>query len=146
MNERYPILLKENIRIITVPTSRKEAIDMVGALLVTTGYVTERYVQGMHDRDESLSVYLGNMLAIPHGEYEVKDEILRSGIAINIYPNGIDWGGEDVRVVLGLAGKGDEHMEILSNIAELFGDEDDVIKIVNETNIDVLYDIFTKGF
>lgn len=146
MNERYPILLKENIRIITVPTSRKEAIDRVGALLVTTGYVTDRYVQGMHDRDESLSVYLGNMLAIPHGEYEVKDEILRSGIAINIYPNGIDWGGEDVRVVLGLAGKGDEHMEILSNIAELFGDEDDVIKIVKETNIDVLFDIFTKGF
>ena len=145
MTENYPILLRENISIEKGRPTREEAIIHIGNRMVATHYVTTRYVQGMLDRDRNLSVYLGNMLAIPHGEYEVKDEILHSGVAIAIYPEGIDWGGEEVKVVLGLAGKGKEHMELLSHIAGLFSEESTVKEIVEEKNVETLYDLFTRS-
>ena len=115
-----PILLKENIYIEHQELTHQQAIDKVGKILKDSGYVTQKYIDGMHRRDQELSVYLGNMLAIPHGVFEVKDEIIASGMCVLVVPNGIDWHGEVVKVVIGLAGKGEEHMKILSNISISF--------------------------
>jgi PTS system mannitol-specific IIA component len=69
---------------------------------------------------------MGNELAIPHGTNETKDAILDSALSFVRYDGGIDWGGDPVTFVVGIAGKGDEHLEILSQIAILFSDDDEV--------------------
>src|SRR5690554_3653349 len=124
------ILLKENIVISFQPYTVKSAIDKVGELLVKSDYVEQAYVDAMHVRNQSLSVFLGNYLAVPHGEFDAKKYIKHSGISVLLLPDGLDWQGNKVYFVIGLAGKEQEHMEILSNIAEVFQEEDQVINLV----------------
>lgn len=139
------ILLKENITLNCETTDVESAIRFVGKQLVDSDYVNPKYIEGMIKRDAALSVYVGNHLAIPHGEYEYKKEIKTSGIVIAIYPNGIDWHGENVKVVLGLAGINNEHMEILASVATLFSDIDSVEKFISLPNEDAVYDFIMQG-
>ncbi|WP_300956359.1 PTS sugar transporter subunit IIA [uncultured Dubosiella sp.] len=133
--EKKPQILKlENIRIGQHVKTSDEAICSIGQLLVEAGYVEAPYIQGMLNRDHNLSVYIGNDIAIPHGEYEVKDYVKKTGLAVDIYPEGITWGeGNTVRIVIGIAATTDEHVTILQNIAEKLGDMDMVEKVVNGT-------------
>ena len=93
------------------------AIDEAGKLLVDAGAVDAGYVTSMHDREKSVSTYMGNFLAIPHGTNEAKGLIKSSAISVVRYPNGIDWNGNPVKFVIGIAGANDEHLELLSKIA-----------------------------
>jgi mannitol/fructose-specific phosphotransferase system IIA component len=76
-----------------------------------------------------VSTYMGNMLAIPHGTNEAKDGILYSALAVIRYDEPLDWDGNPVRFVVGIAGKGDDHLGILSGIAIAFSDEATVDKL-----------------
>ena len=109
------------------------------------GYIEEPYIQGMLNRDHDLTTYIGNDLAIPHGEYDVKDYVKKTGIAVMIYPQGIDWNGNKTRIVIGIAAKGNDHMEILTNIALKLSDMETVEKIVNACDIDFIYEVLTQG-
>ena len=100
----------------------KEAADILEA----AGAVTPAYFDAMQQREMTVSTYMGNELAIPHGTNETKDAILASALSVVRYDGGVDWGGEPVTFVIGIAGKGDEHLEILSQIALVFSDEDEV--------------------
>ena len=110
-------------------TTRDDAIREVGKLLVDAGSVTQAYADAMFDREASVSTYMGNFLAIPHGTNEAKDGILSSALAIIRYDEPIDWKGSPVRFVVGIAGKGDDHLGILSGIAIAFSDEATVEKL-----------------
>lgn len=99
------------------------AIDQAGQLLVQAGAVRPEYVQFMHDREALMSTYMGNYLAIPHGTNEGKDTILASALSFVRYNEPIDWAGNEVRFVVGIAGKDGGHMEVLSKIALVFSDE-----------------------
>jgi mannitol/fructose-specific phosphotransferase system IIA component len=139
-----PILMKENVIIENQTMSVKEAIDKVGAMMVKSGYVKEGYIAGMHRRDEDLSVFLGNMLAIPHGMHDVKDEIIASGMAVLIVPDGIDWHGNTAKVIVGLAGKDGEHMSILANLATVFAELETAEKLVEAKDADLVYQALTQ--
>ncbi|MGX8835345.1 PTS sugar transporter subunit IIA [Amedibacillus sp. YH-ame6] len=142
--EKNKILEKENILLNCKAENSDEAIVAMGNVLVKTGYVSEGYIQGMLNRDHDLTVYIGNDIAIPHGEYEVKDCVKKTGIAVMIYPEGIKWAEGTVRVVIGIAANNDEHMEILSNIADKLGDMEEVEKVV-AGDVNTIYDILTRG-
>lgn len=139
-----PILMKENIIIEKQPMTSKEAIDKVGSMMVKSGYVKKGYIDGMHRRDEDLSVFLGNLLAIPHGVHDVKDEIIASGMAVLIVPDGIDWHGNIAKVIVGLAGKDGEHMTILANLATIFEELETAEKLVESRDIDFIYQTMTQ--
>jgi len=111
-------------------TTPAEAIDEVGRMLVATGAVTSDYIAFMHAREATVSTYMGNFLAIPHGTNEGKDTILKSALSFVRYDNPIDWGGNEVRFVVGIAGKDGGHMEVLSSIAIVFSEDDDVAKLL----------------
>jgi PTS system mannitol-specific IIA component len=116
-----------------------EAIDEAGRILVATGAVTAEYPHYMHDREILVSTYMGNFLAIPHGTNEGKDTVLGSALSFVRYDDPIDWGGNPVRFVVGIAGKDGGHMEVLSSIALIFSDEEQVDRLlVAETPEDVL--------
>src|SRR5262249_26047538 len=80
------------------------------------------YVQSMHEREKSVSTFMGNSLAIPHGTNDAKASILASGLSFVRYPQGIDWNGKEAEFVVGVAGAGDEHLALLGTIAQVFLD------------------------
>jgi PTS system mannitol-specific IIA component len=111
-------------------TTPAEAIEEVGRMLVATGAVTSDYIGFMHAREATVSTYMGNFLAIPHGTNEGKDTILASALSFVRYDNPIDWDGNEVRFVVGIAGKDGGHMEVLSSIAIVFSEDDEVAKLL----------------
>jgi PTS system mannitol-specific IIA component len=120
-------------------TTSVEAIDEAGRILVSTGAVTAEYPRFMHDREVLVSTYMGNFLAIPHGTNEGKDTVLASALSFVRYDDPIDWGGNPVRFVVGIAGKDGGHMDVLSSIALIFSDEEQVDRLlVAETPEEVL--------
>lgn len=114
-------------------TTKDDAIAEAGRILVDAGAVTEDYLAFMLEREALTSTYMGNLLAIPHGTNEGKDTILASALSFVRYPKPIDWDGNDVRFVVGIAGKENGHLEILSRIAIIFSDEDEVQKLLDAT-------------
>lgn len=124
------VLDLDRIRLSGSARTRDDAIREVGALLVDSGSVTQAYADAMFDREEAVSTYMGNFLAIPHGTNEAKDGILHSALAVIRYDEPLDWNGNPVRFVVGIAGKGDEHLGILSGVAIAFSDEATVEKLL----------------
>ena len=125
----HDVLRSESVRIHPGSATREEAMKEAADLLQATGAVTADYFAAMKQREETVSTHMGNELAIPHGTNETKQAILESGLSVVRYDGGVDWGGEPVTFVIGIAGKGDEHLEILSQIAILFSEEDDVARL-----------------
>ncbi|WP_280218836.1 PTS mannitol transporter subunit IICBA [Nocardia neocaledoniensis] len=105
------------------------AIDEVGALLVAAGAVGPDYVAAMHERERTVSTFMGNGLAIPHGTLAAKDGIRHSAIALARYPEAIQWQGHPVEFVLGIAAAGDDHLALLSRIAAVFADAEQVERL-----------------
>jgi PTS system mannitol-specific IIC component len=134
-----PILPAQSVVLQGRAATMQEAIDEAGQLLVTAGAVDSSYVPAMHDREASVPTYMGNYLAIPHGTNEAKGLVHESGLSFVRYPTGIDWNGKEVRVVIGIAGKGKDHLSLLSRIAKVFSDKTAVAQILEaRTTEDVL--------
>ncbi|HEY2880434.1 PTS mannitol transporter subunit IICBA [Nocardioides sp.] len=106
--------------------SRDDAIDEAGRLLVAAGAVDEGYVTSMHDRETSVSTFMGNGLAIPHGTNEAKSSIHRTALSFVRYDEPVDWNGKPAEFVVGVAGAGDDHLALLSRIAGIFTDTEQV--------------------
>ena len=119
--------------------TRDEAIREAGELLVSAGAVTPAYVDAMAEREQTVSTYMGNYLAIPHGTNESKAAITRSAMSLVRYAEPIDWGGHEVRIVVGIAGLENEHLGILSKIAVLFSDMEQAQAMADATSVDELY-------
>ncbi|TFD80958.1 PTS sugar transporter subunit IIA [Cryobacterium fucosi] len=134
------ILERGNVVAAGTATTKQEAIREAGTLLVAAGAVTSAYVDSMFDREASVSTYMGNFLAIPHGTNEAKESIIRSSLSLVRYPDPIDWDGQPVRFAVGIAGLNNEHLGILSKIAVVFSDEDEVQKLIDAATAE---DIFT---
>lgn len=135
------VLDTSRIRLGGTATDRDAAIREVGELLVASGAITPAYVDAMFDREQTVSTYMGNLLAIPHGTNEAKDAILRSALAVIRYDSVIDWGGNEVRFVVGIAGKGDEHLPILSAIALVFSDTEQVDRLLAASTPDEVLEL-----
>jgi len=133
---RDSVLDRESVVLKGAATTREAAIEEAGALLVAAGAATGAYVAAMHDRESSVSTYMGEGLAIPHGTNEAKGEVTRTAVSFVRYSDGIDWGGEQVHFVIGIAATGDEHLALLQQVAGAFLDADSVARLENATTVD----------
>jgi len=122
-------------------TTRDEAIREAGNLLLKADAVTPAYVDAMVERERSITTYMGSYLAIPHGTNESKETIKHSAVSLVRYVNPIDWDGNEVRIVVGIAGVNNEHLGILSKIAIIFSDEVEAKKMLDATTVDELYQL-----
>jgi len=138
--EKKELLYRKNIRVNCEPDTQEQVIRTVGQMLVDSGYVDQPYVDAMIEREQSFSTFMGNGLALPHGVEAAKKEIKASGIAVMTFPKGIDWGGNEVHVVIGIAGVGEEHLEILSVIADKMLDDSAAEKLM-AGDVDTVYQI-----
>ncbi|MDR1389642.1 MAG: PTS sugar transporter subunit IIA [Treponema sp.] len=135
----------ENI-ILNLPKEDSDAvIRRCGKMLVDSGYTGEKYVQGMLKRDHSFSCAIGNFIAIPHGEKEYKADIVSPGIVVLVYPDGIDWHGTPVHLVIGIAARGEEHLDILGNVVDSFEDGQDVLDLIKKNDRRAVFDMFRGG-
>ncbi|MFD0826816.1 PTS mannitol transporter subunit IICBA [Neobacillus sp. M.A.Huq-85] len=135
------LLREENIFLNQEFATKEEAIRFAGRALVKAGYVKESYIDAMIARDEMTSTYMGNDVAIPHGTEEAKKDVLNSGFTVLQVPNGVDFDGQKVRLIFGIAGKDGTHLEILSGIAVTCSDMANIEKLVEAKTAKEIMDI-----
>ncbi|MCS5718214.1 PTS sugar transporter subunit IIA [Herbiconiux sp. CPCC 205763] len=135
------VLERSQIRLNGTARHKDEAIAEAAEILVAADAVLPGYVDSMRSREEEISTYMGNLLAIPHGTEEGKDTVLDSAVSFVRYDQPLDWGGEEVRFVVGIAGKDGGHLALLAKIALVFSDEDDVARLLDAKTPEVVLDI-----
>ena len=135
------VLTPSLIRVPGTARSKDDAIREAGEILVEAGAVTPEYIDSMYERERSVSTYMGNYLAIPHGTNESKESIKRSALSVIRYDQPIDWDGNEVRFALGIAGYQGGHMDILSRVAIVFSDTDEVDKLLAARSAEEIYDL-----
>ncbi|WAH37889.1 PTS sugar transporter subunit IIA [Alicyclobacillus dauci] len=139
-------LQESNIILNVASEDKQSAIRRVGNKLVENGYVEAPYVEGMFAREESMTTYIGNGVAIPHSMPEYVQHIVKSGIVLAQYPDGVDFGNGNVAyLVIGIAGKGEEHMEVLSSIAIVCSEQENVDKLVHATTASEVIEVISQG-
>ncbi len=133
------ILSKDRISLQASAVDKADAIRKAGELLVTTGCVLPEYVEGMLTREQSMSTSLGNGVAIPHGIYENRDHILKTGISVLQLTDGVDWDeDEKVFMVIGIAASSDEHVGVLSSLADVIDNEENLAELLKTNDPDVV--------
>lgn len=135
------LLQPQNILLAQQFTSKDEAITAAGRVLVDGGYVTPAYIDAMHRREKVLTVYVGNHVAIPHGDSVSEQDILRSGVSVVQVPDGVAFDGDVAYVLFGIAGKNDSHLSIISRIAEICSDEQAVERIRRARTVEEVMDV-----
>ncbi len=139
------ILSTDRIRLQATAEDKLDAIRQSGQLLVDSGCVQPRYVDGMLAREEIMSTYLGNGVSIPHGQDENRADILQTGISVLQLPDGVEWeDGEKAYLVIGIAASSDEHVGVLANLAEVIEDEDMTRQLIETTDPSLILDQLSK--
>lgn len=135
---------KRGIKTGLASVEKFEAIRAAGRLLNELGYVDEDYIEAMCEREKLASIYMGMGVAIPHGTSEAKNKVKKSGIVVLQYPEGVDFGGaEPANLVIGIAGVGDEHLEVLGKIAGTLEDEALMEHLKKDATVDEIMKAFS---
>lgn len=136
------MLKKENIVLNQTAGSKEDVIKQAGQILVDQGAVEPAYIDSMLAREEVVSTFMGNGLAIPHGTDEGKTSVIDSGLSLVQVPAGVDFDGNEAKVVLGIAGKENEHLEMLQKIAVIFSEEENAEKVINASSAEEIISLF----
>lgn len=129
-------LTHEMIKLNQSYTSKEEVIRAVGDLLVAGGAVDPSYIESMLERETIVTTHMGNFVAIPHGTDEGKKHVQKTAIALITVPEGVDFAsGEDeeklAMAIFGIAGIGNEHLDLLAKIAVFCSDVDNVVRLAD---------------
>jgi len=130
-------LSNENIFLGLTPKSKEEVIKFAGEQLVKLGNVDPEYVDGMLAREQLVSTYLGESIAVPHGTIEAKQYVKKTGIVFCQFPEGIQWGEDEddvAKLVIGIAAQGDEHIQVITAITNSLDDEEAIECLKTTTN------------
>ena len=139
--ERAVAIDRDGIKLDCPSVTREGAIRASGQLLVEHGAVDPSYVDAMLERDREQSVYMGMGVAIPHGTNEAKGSVKKTCVTLHQYPGGVLWGDEKAYLVFGIAGTGDEHLQVLANVAKALEDESVIEKMRTTTDVDWLLSV-----
>lgn len=136
------ILERNRINLQATAVNKEDAIRQAGALLVESGCVAAPYVDGMLAREATMSTYLGNGVSIPHGQYDDRAHIKQTGISVLQVPAGVVWDEDDedelAYLIIGIAANSDEHVTVLSNLAEAIEDPDMAEELARTDDVDLI--------
>ncbi len=132
------LLAAEAIRLDEQAADRDEAIRLCGQALVDVGAVAPAYVESMLERERSISTHVGEGVAIPHGTHAGKDAVYGDALSFLRFPAGIDWDGNRVVLCIGIAAKGDGHVGILAQLAQILLDPERAAALREATDADVV--------
>ncbi|WBU38622.1 PTS sugar transporter subunit IIA [Homoserinibacter sp. YIM 151385] len=135
------LLSESSIRLDATASSRDEAIRQAGQALLEAGAIDDSYIDAMLERENTVSTYVGEGVAIPHGTLAGKDSVKQDALSVLRFPEGVDWDGNDVRVAVGIAAKGNGHIALLSQLATVLLDPDKAEALRNATTSDEVYEL-----
>ncbi|MEV0618516.1 PTS sugar transporter subunit IIA [Nonomuraea sp. NPDC050404] len=139
MPEVVPLPLDPKaVRLDATASSRDDAIRQCGEMLLSVGAIEAPYIDTMLERERSISTYVGEGVAIPHGTLAGKDVVHHDAICVLRFPDGVDWDGERVDVCVGIAAKGDGHVRLLSELAQILLDPDHARELREATETDAV--------
>ena len=142
------ILRAEAVRLGCRATDKWDAVEQAGALLVEIGAVQPAYADAMIEREKSISTYVGEGVAIPHGTDESRTFVTRTALAVLQFPHGVDWDGNEVKVAVAIASSGTEHVAVLSALAQILMEPDQAERLREAAEVDdvlaLLADISTE--
>ncbi|BFT70908.1 PTS sugar transporter subunit IIA [Paenibacillus sp. P36] len=140
------ILSTNKVKLNAKPKDKFEAIRLAGQLLVDAGHASAGYIDKMIEREQTLSTFMGNGLAIPHGTQDSKSLILSTGLSIVQIPDGVDFGdGETANLVIGIAAAGNDHLDILTNVAMICSEDENIEQIMQASTPEAMVKIFESG-
>ena len=144
MNE-HEVLLKESILTGQSFSSKEEATIMAGELLLGNGYIEKEYIDSMLEKldTQSFATYIGNGVAIPHGMADGSKFVRHTGISVIQVPEGILWNEEVAYVIVGIAANSDDHMGVLSALADAIEDEEDAKNLWRESSAENIYNLLS---
>jgi PTS system mannitol-specific IIC component len=134
--EKPQVLQREGIKINLPSVDKETAIRAAGQLLHQLGCVDESYIDAMLEREKIVTTYMGMGIAIPHGTTQAKGTVKRSGIVVMQYPEGVEFGDEKAYLVFGIAGVGEEHLDLLGKICSALEDEDLLEELKTNANVE----------
>jgi mannitol/fructose-specific phosphotransferase system IIA component len=129
-------------------SSKREVVQAIGELMVASGDVTPRYVEGMLQKEELHSTWITESVALPHGVNDVKREVIRTSVVLVQLPKGVDWGGgKIVHLAIGVAGQGeDQHVKLLTAIARVLQNRNWVAQLKSAVDREIVLRILGEGF
>lgn len=139
-------IARENIHIGLKANSKDDAIRFAGNKLVEMGYAEPEYVDAMFEREKLVPTYLGESIAVPHGTVEAKDRVIKTGIVICQYPEGIQFGEDEddiAKLVIGIAAKNDEHIQVITTITSALDDPDAIEKLTSTDKVEDILEILS---
>ena len=139
------LLAESSIRLDSVAGDRDEAIRATGQALLDAGAVDEAYVDAMFERERSVSTYVGEGVAIPHGTLAGKDSVKQDALVVLRFPTPVDWDGNEVSVTVGIAAKGNGHIAILSQLASILLDPEAAAALRGATTADEVYALLASS-
>src|SRR6056300_516180 len=141
------VLVKESIVTGQAFTSKEDATIMAGEILFQNGYVEKEYIQSMLEKLEtqSFATYIGNGVAIPHGMAEGSKHVKHTGISVIQVPDGVFWNEEMAYVIVGIAANSDDHMGVLSALADAIEEEEDAKKLWKESSVENIFNLLSMS-
>jgi PTS system mannitol-specific IIA component len=123
---------------------RDDAVRRSGALLVAAGCVDEDYVEQMLDRENVVSTFVGDGIAMPHGTLTAKSDVIAEGLSLLLLTSPIDWGGTDVTTVIGIAAHGRRYITLLSQLATVLLDEGRAASLRSASTAERVYELLAS--
>jgi PTS system mannitol-specific IIA component len=139
------LLQLAGIELSATASSREEAVVFCGNKLVALGAVNADYVSAMWEREQILSSCLGEGFAIPHGTDASRAFVNFDQLVFVRFQEPIAWEDQEVRVCIGIAAKGDAHVDILGNLADLLMDERSTHRLLSSESRQEILDLVTGG-
>lgn len=141
----FSCLRPEDVRTGLSAADKYTAIRMAGDQLVSRGCVEASYIDAMLAREEVITTYIGEGVAIPHGVGSAKQFIKKTGLAVLQFPDGVPFGDEKAYLVVGIAGLEEEHLPILQALATIMLDEDRIEAIKHSIDAAFIYESLLSG-
>ena len=141
------VLIKESIFTEQAFSSKEEATIMAGEILLKNGYIEKEYIDSMLEKLEtqSFATYIGKGVAIPHGMAEGSKHVNHTGISVIQVPEGVLWNEEMAYVIVGIAANSNDHMGVLSALADAIEEEDDAKKLWKETSTENIFNLLSMS-
>jgi mannitol/fructose-specific phosphotransferase system IIA component len=137
------VLSAEAVRLGLTATDKEDALRQCGAVLVEIGAAGPAYADAILEREQSVSTYMGEGFAIPHGTDASRVHINRAALAFLQFPDGVDWNGKECFVAIAIASKSDEHIAILQSLAMVLTDKESAQRLRETTSVAEVLELLT---
>ena len=146
-DEQIPLtelLAEQSINLTAEAKDRDDAIRQAGQALLAAGAIDASYIDAMLERENSVSTFVGEGVAIPHGTLAGKDAVKNDALVLLRFPDGVDWDGNEVKVAIGIAAKGNGHIALLSQLATVLLEPEKADALRNATTKEQVYELLAS--